>query len=305
MSSRTEEAYVQWIRRFILFHEKRHPIEMAGQEIAAFLTHLAVDRNVAAATQSQALNALVFLYRQVLELEMPELEDLVRARKPRKLPVVLTRREVRALLAELDGVSWLVASLLYGSGLRLLECLRLRIKDLDFERRQILERSGKGNRDRAVPLPDAAAPVLDEHVASVKEIHRRDLAAGFGEIPLPGALARKLPGAAREWAWQWVFPARRRGRDPRSGSERRHHLHETAVQRAVRTAVLRSGLAKRASCHTLRHSFATHLLEGGYDIRTVQELLGHRSVATTMIYTHVIGRGAGGVCSPLDRLLDA
>ena len=303
LSPRTEEAYVQWSRRFILFHDKRHPSDLGGREIAAFLTHLAVERQVTPSTQSQALNALVFLYRTVLELEMPELDGLVRARKPRRLPVVLTREEVQALLAELRDVHRLIACLLYGSGLRLLECLHLRVKDLDFGRQQIVVRSGKGGRDRAVPLPQASVSDLKDHLARVRRIHARDLGAGFGETRLPGALARKLPRAGREWVWQYAFPAARRRRVPSSRLERRHHIHETAVQRAVRSAVSRAGIAKRASCHTLRHSFATHLLESGCDIRTVQELLGHRSVATTMIYTHVIGRGAGGVRSPLDSLL--
>ena len=302
MSLRTEQAYVLWIRRFILFHDKRHPRTLGGAEIAAFLTHLAVARRVTASTQNQALNALVFLYRRVLELEMPELDALTRARKPATLPTVLSVDEVRALLRQLDGVHWLVASLLYGSGLRLLEALRLRVKDVDFARRQLAVRSGKGRRDRMVPLPRAAAVGLRAQLGAVARLHAADRADGFGEVHLPGALARKYPRAAGEPGWQFVFPARRRARDPRTGVWRRHHLGETAVQRAVRRAVTQAGITRRASCHTLRHSFATHLLEAGYDIRTVQELLGHKSVSTTMIYTHVIGRGALGVRSPLDGL---
>jgi integron integrase len=300
-SPRTVETYVHWLRRFIVFHGKRHPRELGPEAITAFLNDLAVERNVAASTQNQALNAIVFLYKRVLDRDVPELEQLVRARRPRRLPVVLTRDEVRAVLTRLEGTSKLVASLLYGSGLRLLEALALRVKDVDFATREIRLRDGKGRRDRVVPLPDALAPVLEAHLMRVRELHQQDLANGFGAAPLPDALARKYPNASREWGWQWVFPATSRYEDPATGAERRHHLHETAVQRAVRAAVVNAGIAKHATCHTLRHSFATHLLTSGYDIRTVQELLGHASVRTTMIYTHVLNRGGLGVRSPLDH----
>jgi len=301
-SPRTEEAYVQWVRRFILFHEKRHPASMGAAEITAFLNHLAVEAHVAAATQNQALNAIVFLYRHVLEQEMPSLADLVRARQPRRLPVVLSPDEVRAILAILRGMQHLVASLLYGSGLRLFECLELRVKDVDFAAHEIRIRDGKGRKDRVTTLAHACIHPLGQHLDRVKQLHERDLREGFGEVDLPHALARKYPAAGREWGWQWVFPARSRWRDPVTGIERRHHLHETAVQRAVHGAVQQAGIAKPASCHTFRHSFATHLLANGHDIRTVQELLGHRNVATTMIYTHVLNKGGLGVRSPLDRI---
>ncbi len=299
-SPRTEQAYVDWIRRFILFHEKRHPDEMGSEEVVAFLTSLAVARGVAASTQNQALNALVFLYREVLGRELEGLAGAVRARPSRHLPVVLSRGEARALLAQLRGVEWLVAGLLYGAGLRLLEALTLRVKDVDFEQRELRLRQAKGAKDRVAPLPEATRAPLLQHLIAVRQLHARDLAAGFGAVPLPGALARKYPNAPREWPWQWVFPATRRYFDPDAHTERRHHLHETVIQRAVKGAVASAGIAKPASCHTLRHSFATHLLEAGTDIRTLQELLGHRSVQTTMIYTHVLNRGGRGVKSPLD-----
>lgn len=299
-SARTEAAYVHWIRRFVLFHGKRHPAGLGAPEIVAFLSDLACERRVAAATQNQALNALVFLYREVLQQALPDLEGVVRAQRPRRLPVVLDRDEVRALLAQLEGEHRLVASLLYGAGLRLLEALTLRVKDVDLAAREIRVRRGKGGRDRVVPLPDAVRERLRAQLAHARVVHEADLAAGFGAVALPNALARKYPGAARELGWQWVFPASRRYRDEAAGCERRHHLHETAVQRAVKRAVRAAGIAKPASCHTLRHSFATHLLAAGYDIRTVQELLGHRNVETTMVYTHVLNRGGRGVRSPLD-----
>jgi integron integrase len=299
-SRSTEQAYAQWVRRFVLFHGKRHPRELGAADVERFLTHLAVDSRVAASTQNQALNALVFLYREVLRMEAPVLESVVRARKPKRLPVVLTRDEVRAVLAELHGTCWLVAALLYGSGLRLLECLTLRVKDLDFATREIRVRDGKGRRDRVVPLPDRLADPLQHHLERTRALHQEDLARGFGAVVLPGALDAKKPRASREWSWQWVFPATSRYHDSESGREQRHHLHETVVQRAVRAAVGAAGLTKPATCHSLRHSFATHLLAGGYDIRTVQELLGHASVRTTMIYTHVLNRGGLGVRSPLD-----
>jgi integron integrase len=299
-SPRTERAYVGWAKRFILFHGKRHPAELGPPAIEAFLSDLATERLVAAATQNQALNALVFLYRHVLGMDFPELDAFVRARRPRRLPVVLTREEVQRVLAELDGTLGLIARLLYGSGLRLLECLTLRVKDVDFERHAVVLREAKGRRDRGVPLADSLVDPLRAHLERVRALWESDLRAGFGAVALPDALARKLPRADRTWAWQWVFPASRRYVDRTCGTERRHHLHETVAQRAVARAVARSGIAKRASCHTLRHSFATHLLERGYDIRTLQELLGHRSVQTTMIYTHVLRRAGAGVRSPLD-----
>ena len=299
-SRRTEQAYVDWIRRFILFHGTRHPGELGRREVVAFLTSLAVERGVAASTQNQALNALVFLYREVLGLDLGDLSGAARARTPARLPAVLTRDEVRALLAQLRGVEWLVAALLYGAGLRLLEALTLRVKDVDFGRHELRLRQAKGDKDRVAPLPDAAVERLRQHLFAVRALHARDLAAGFGAVALPNALDRKYPNAAREWPWQWVFPATRRYYDPSTSTERRHHLHETVPQRAVKRAASAAGLAKRASCHTLRHSFATHLLEAGTDIRTLQELLGHASVATTMVYTHVLNRGASGVRSPLD-----
>ncbi len=301
-SQRTERAYTQWVKRFVLFHAKRHPREMGAVEVGAFLSHLAVAGRVSASTQNQALAALVFLYRQVLDAPaLPfELDDLVRARVPSRLPVVLSQDETRALLANLAGESRLVAALLYGAGLRLLEALRLRVKDLDLERGEIVVRDGKGRKDRVTMLPRSLAADLRAQLERAHALHTGDLASGYGAIALPDALERKYPGAARDWGWQWVFPASRRFRDGETGTERRHHLHETVVQRAVRRAVHAAGIAKPASCHTLRHSFATHLLASGYDIRTVQELLGHRDVRTTMIYTHVLNRGGRGVRSPLD-----
>ncbi len=299
-SRRTEKAYWGWIRRFVLFHGRRHPEEMAEVEVTAFLSHLATDRGVSASTQNQALSALLFLYREVLGRELPWLDDIVRAKRPQRLPTVLTPREVRALLDQLDGLPWLVASLLYGSGLRLLEGLRLRVKDLEPERGEITVRDGKGRRDRVTLLPQRLADPLAEHLRQVRGQHREDLARRAGSVALPDALARKYPKAAWEWGWQWVFPATRHYRDRESGLLRRHHLHESVVQRAVKEARRRAGIAKPAGCHTLRHSFATHLLSGGYDIRTIQELLGHKDVSTTMIYTHVLNRGGRGVKSPLD-----
>lgn len=301
-SIRTEHAYTHWIRRFILFHGKRHPREMGAPEVEAFLSDLAVQRNVAASTQNQALAAILFLYRDVLGIELPWLQDVVRAKRPARLPVVLTRREVEAVLARLDGRDWLMASLLYGAGLRLMECVRLRVKDIDFAMRQIVVRDGKGAKDRVTMLPEKLLFPLQLQLKKAKALHDADLAAGFGEVHLPYALAQKYPNASREWGWQYVFPASRRSIDPRSGVERRHHLDPKTLQRSVRNAVRAAGLAKPASCHTFRHSFATHLLEAGYDIRTVQELLGHADVKTTMIYTHVLNRGGRGVRSPLDAV---
>ena len=301
-SLRTEEAYVHWIKRFILFHGKRHPREMGEKEISQFLSALAVNGHVSASTQNQALCALLFFYRHDLDQNVGWLDDVVRAKRPQRLPVVLTRQEVRVLLEALDGVNWIMASLLYGAGLRLLECLRLRVKDLDFSSNQILVREGKGNKDRRTMLPAVVRGPLTAHLDRVRQLHKQDLEQGYGKVYLPDALARKYPQADREWGWQWGFPASQLSVDPRSGEQRRHHLHESVLQRAIKEAVRKTGLTKPASCHTLRHSFATHLLEDGYDIRTIQELLGHRDVSTTMIYTHVLNRGGKGVYSPIDRL---
>jgi integron integrase len=301
-SRRTEQAYCLWVRRFIRFHGLRHPAQMSEPEINAFLSHLATEEHVSASTQTQALSALLFLYRHVLHREVGTLDGLVRARKDRRLPVVLTRDEVRQVLAQLDGDLWLIASLLYGSGLRLTECLRLRVQDLDLARGELTIRDGKGGKDRVTMLPEALTAPLRRHLARVRELHARDLAAGWGRVRLPDAVDRKYPLAAADWRWQWVFPQRRRWRNPATGEQGRHHVHETVVQRAMGDAVRRAGLTKRASCHTLRHSFATHLLEAGYDIRTIQELLGHKDVRTTMIYTHVLNRGGRGVRSPIDSL---
>lgn len=300
-SLRTEQAYVGWIRRFILASGKRHPRNMGAEDVEAFLTRLATHRNVAAGTQNQALAALLFLYREVLGVDMPWLDNVVRAKRPRRLPLVLTRNEVRRWLSQLESRNWLMAGLLYGSGMRLMECVRLRVKDVDFQRLDITVRAGKGNKDRHVPLPRVLAEPLREQMAAARLSHRADLDAGFGAVYLPYALSRKFPSAAREWGWQYVFPASKRSRDPRSNEVRRHHLDEKVLQRAVRQARLSAGIDKPATCHTLRHCFATHLLEDGYDIRTIQELLGHKDVATTQIYTHVLNRGGQGVRSPLDR----
>ncbi|MCL4504827.1 MAG: integron integrase [Chloroflexi bacterium] len=299
-SIRTEEAYVGWIRRFILFHDKRHPKDMGGPEIEAFLTHLAVEDHVAASTQNQALSALLFLYRDVLRKELDYPIDAVRAKQPAHLPAVLTKDETRRVIAQLSGIYQLLARLLYGSGLRLLECLRLRVKDLDFARRAIIVRDTKGDEDRVTMLPDTLIEPLREHLQRVKRLHEEDLAKGYGAVYLPDALERKYPNASREWIWQYVFPSEQLSVDPRSGVTRRHHLDESGLQKAVRQAAAAAGLDKRVTCHTFRHSFATHLLENGYDIRTVQELLGHKDVKTTMIYTHVLQRGGLAVRSPLD-----
>ena len=301
LSLRTEEAYAGWVRRFVLANGKRHPREMGAVEVEAFLSDLAVRGDVAASTQNQALCALLFLYREVLGQELPWMDDIRRAKKPKRVPTVLTRDEVSAMLAQMSGVTWLMAALLYGAGLRLMECVRLRVQDVDFVRREITVRAGKGGKDRRTMLPAMAAEALQAQLAEARRTHERDLAADFGAVWLPHALERKYPNAAREWAWQYIFPASVRSVDPRSGVARRHHLDETVLQRAVKNAVRRTGIAKPATCHTLRHSFATHLLEAGQDIRTVQELLGHADVSTTQIYTHVLNRGGSGVVSPLDR----
>jgi len=301
-SLRTEDTYVQWIRRFILFHDKRHPQEMGVEEISQFLSDLAVTHRVAASTQNQALSAVLFLYKVVLHQELGRIEDLVHAHKPKKLPVILTRQEVKTVLQYLSGPPWLMASLLYGSGLRLLECLRLRVKDIDFSYKQITVREGKGAQDRVTILPLNVLSALQQHLQAVKQLHDRDLEAGFGDVYLPYALEKKYPYAARAWAWQYVFPAAKRSHDPRTGIERRHHVLPLVLQRAVKAALRQAGIPKAASCHTFRHSFATHLLENGADIRTIQELLGHKDVSTTMIYTHVLQRGGQGVRSPVDLL---
>ncbi len=299
-SIRTEQAYVQWIRRFILFHGKRHPRDMGAPELTAFLSDLALQRNVAASTQNQALHAILFLYRDVLKLDLPWLTEVQRAKKPQRLPVVFTREEVKALLAQLQGTMWLMAMLTYGSGLRLLECLRLRVKDVDFHYKQLVVRDAKGQKDRVTMLPISLIEPMRTHLARVRHLHEIDLREGFGCVHLPHALAVKYPTADREWGWQYVFPSSRRSIDPRDRSERRHHASEDALQRAVKQAIRKANIIKPGSVHTLRHSFATHLLESGYDIRTVQELLGHADVKTTMVYTHVLNRGGRGVVSPVD-----
>ncbi len=299
-SIRTEQAYVDWIKRYILFHDKRHPQEMGRREIEAFLTHLAVDQNVAASTQNQALSALLFLYHYVLEKELPGPIDAIRAKKPKRLPTVLTKQETFKVIGYLTGTQQLMAKLLYGSGLRLLECIRLRVKEVDFAQHQIMIREAKGHKDRVTMLPKAVIAPLQEHLRHVKTVHDCDLTQGYGSVYLPYALERKYPNANREWIWQYVFPASKRSKDPRTGAIRRHHVHQSGLQKAVKKAAQQSGIDKRISCHTFRHSFATQLLENGYDIRTVQELLGHKDVKTTMIYTHVLKRGGQAVRSPLD-----
>jgi len=301
-SVRTEEAYVMWIKRFIFFHNKRHPSSMGADEVNAFLSDLATKQNVSASTQNQALGALLFLYRHVLDEPLPWLKDIIRATRPARLPVVLTPEETREILSRLTGPSHLVALLLYGSGMRLLEALTLRIKDIDFDRAQIHIRDPKGRRDRQTMLPHTAIPLLKNHLESVRELHNADLKSGFGAVWLPDAIDRKIPSASKSWIWQWVFPATSRWKDHRNHTEHRHHLHESVLQRAVKRATTEAHLPKRVTCHTFRHSFATHLLERGHDIRTVQELLGHRDVTTTMIYTHVLRLGPRGVRSPLDPI---
>jgi integron integrase len=301
-SRRTEQAYVAWIRRFIFFHGKRHPAELGAAEVASFLSALAVEGRVAASAQNQALSALLFLYRDVLADDLPWLDDVVRAKRPVRLPVVLTRDEVRSVLQRLAGPTRLMACLLYGAGLRVLECCRLRVQEVDFGTNLIVVRGGKGDKDRRTMLPTMVKSDLRRHLAGVRAQHEADIAAGAGWVELPTALGRKYPHGGREWVWPWVFPATRLYVDRVTGERRRHHLHETVLQRALKHAVVQAGLTKRASPHTLRHSFATHLLEDGHDIRTVQELLGHRDVSTTMIYTHVLNRGPAGVRSPADHM---
>ncbi|MCB5187206.1 integron integrase [Methylobacillus caricis] len=306
-SIRTEQAYVDWIKRYILHFDKRHPRDLGAAEVERFLTYLAVEGKVSASTQNQAKSALLFLYKEVLGVELPWLDNVERAKVPKRLPVVLTQDEVQRILGRLQGTNHLVTSLLYGTGMRVLEALRLRVKDVDFSRKEILIRDGKGFKDRVTVLPVSLIKPLQAHLKRVKELHEKDLSEGYGVVYMPDALSKKYPYAARDWAWQYVFPAARLSVDPRTNDDespktRRHHMQEQAIQRAMRQAVVDAGLTKQATPHTMRHSFATHLLESGYDIRTVQELLGHSDVSTTMIYTHVLNKGGRGVASPLDNL---
>jgi integron integrase len=299
-SPRTEKAYVHWARRYVVFHRMRHPAQMGAGEIAQFLSALATRGRVAASTQNQALSAILFLYRDVLGIEVDMLQNLVRAKRPVRLPIVLTRDEVQEVMRHLNGTSWLAAALLYGAGLRLMECMRLRVKDVDFAKNEIRVQSGKGQKDRVTVLPEKVRVPLTAHLERVRRMHDQDLRRGAGSVELPFALERKYPRAPWEWGWQWVFPAARFYRCRENGRLRRHHRHESVLQRDMKEAVRRAGIPQPASCHTLRHSFATHLLDSGYDIRTIQELLGHRDVSTTMIYTHVLSRGGMGIRSPLD-----
>ncbi len=301
-SLRTEKTYIDWIKRYIWHFDKRHPKDMGAVEVEVFLTHLAVDRNVSASTQNQAKSALLYLYKEVLCIELPWLDNVTQAKVPQRMPVVLTQAEVQAVLSRMDGTMWLIASLLYGSGLRIMEALRLRVKDVDFARREILVREGKGFKDRVTMLPMSLVEPLKAHLIKVQALHKDDLSTGHGEVFMPMALDRKYPSAGRDWSWQYCFPSVKLSVDPLSKVIRRHHADEKTVQRAVKKAVKLAGIVKLATPHTLRHSFATHLLAGGYDIRTVQELLGHSDVATTMIYTHVLNKGGRGVSSPLDVL---
>jgi integron integrase len=300
-SLRTEQTYVSWIKQYIFFSNKRHPAELGVAEVTKFLSYLAVSRKVSASTQNQALAAILFLYRHVLKQDLPWLEDVERAKRPTRVPTVFTREEVKAVLSHLTHINWLMASLLYGAGLRLKECLTLRVKDLDFQYRQILVREAKGGKDRKTMLPLSVIEPLRQQLTRVRALHQRDLREGFGSVYLPYALARKYPNASRDWSWQYVFPSAKLSDDPVSGEKRRHHLMESGLQRAMKDAIRAANISKAGSCHTLRHSFATHLLEDGYDIRTVQELLGHKDLNTTMIYTHVLNRGGRGVKSPLDE----
>jgi integron integrase len=304
-SLRTEATYLSWMKRFILFHGKRHPREMGGQEVQQFLSYLAVEGHVAASTQSQALSAILFLYQQVLKQDIGWMDQVVRAKQPHRVPVVLTQDEVAAVFRHLSGATWIMATLLYGADLRLMECIRLRVKDVDFAYNQIVVRDGKGHKDRVTMLPQHVKAPLQRHLHDVRKLHAQDLQTGAGHVYLPYALERKYPNTSHEWVWQYVFPAAQPSRDPRTGIVRRHHVHKLVLQRAVQAAVRQAGLSKAASCHTFRHSFATHLLEAGYDIRTVQELLGHKDVSTTMIYTHVLNWGGRGVKSPADLLATA
>jgi integron integrase len=301
-SIRTESSYVDWIKRFIIFNDKRHPSELGPSEVMAFLTHLAVERSVAPSTQAQAKSAILFLYRVVLNTALPWLDEVVAASSPRRLPVVLTVPEVRSVLEQMNGSVGLVCALLYGTGMRLIEGLRVRVKDVEFSRREILVRDGKGGKDRVTVLPENLIAPLQEQIAKARALHQRDLSEGFGAVWLPGALDAKYPGAPKQWGWQWVFPSATRSADPRTGKVHRHHLNEASVQKAMSLAARRAGIVKPCSPHILRHSFATHLLQAGYDIRTVQELLGHSDVSTTMIYTHVLNKGGRGIRSPFDQM---
>ena len=301
-SIRTEEAYLEWVKRFILFHNKRHPSEMGEKEVSAFLTYLAVNKHVSASTQNQALSAILFLYKKVLNQKLDWLEDVVRAKRPRNLPVVLTKQEVMRILDTMIGINALIARLLYGTGMRLMEGLRLRVQDVDFSRKEIIVRSGKGGKDRVTTLPEVLIPQLETQLEHVKRLHAADLADGFGRVYLPFALDRKYPNAGIQLGWQYFFPSQNRSADPRTGKVARHHWHDKNVGRSIRNALRKIGIYKRVSSHTLRHCFATHLLEAGYDIRTVQELLGHKNVQTTMIYTHVLNKGPKAVRSPLDDM---
>lgn len=301
-SIRTEDNYLMWVKRYILFHNKRHPSEMGEREITAFLSHLATQNNVSASTQNQALSAILFLYKRVLNINLEWMDDIVRAKKPRRLPTVLTSAEIKSIFTFMDGTSGLVARLLYGTGMRLMEGVRLRVQDVDFAMQEIIVRSGKGDKDRRTPLPQSLVPELQAQLEVVKRLHATDLADGFGRVHLPFALDRKYPNAGIDLGWQYFFPSMKRSTDPRSGEVGRHHLHEKNIGRSIKNAARKAGLIKRVSSHTLRHSFATHLLENGYDIRTVQELLGHKDVSTTMIYTHVLNKGGRGVRSPLDTV---
>ena len=303
-SIRTEQSYISWMRRYILFHNKRHPKEMGRKEIEAFLTHLAVNRAVSASTQNQAFNALLFLYRDVLGIDIDGPIQSVRAKKPQKVPTVMSREETSKVIQALEGTHRLMAMLMYGCGLRLMECVRLRVKDIDFSMNQIVVRDGKGAKDRVTVFPENVRTTLESHLDRVRMMHRDDLAKGYGGVYLPYALARKYRNAEREWMWQYVFPSKNLSKDPRSGKIRRHHINESTLQKSVKKAVKLAGISKRVTCHTFRHSFATHLLEDGYDIRTVQELLGHNDLATTMIYTHVLNKRGRAVRSPLDNLIE-
>lgn len=301
-SIRTEAQYVQWIKRFILYHDKRHPLEMGPKEVESFLTHLATEGQVSASTQNQALSALLFLYREIFALDLPWMDNVIRAKKPQRLPTVLSKNEVMQILKRMDGTYSLMATLLYGTGMRLMECCRLRVKDIDFERGEIMIRDGKGAKDRVTVLPETLMQPLVQHLDKRRVLYEDDRAKDMAEVFLPDALARKYPNAAQDWAWQYVFHAGSYSTDPRSGRQRRHHIDEKLLQRAMKKAVIAANISKPATPHTLRHSFATHLLQSGYDIRTVQELLGHSDVSTTMIYTHVLNKGGRGVVSPLDQL---
>jgi integron integrase len=299
-SIRTEKAYSEWIKRYILFHNKRHPNEMGKQEIEAFLSHLVVNRNVAPSTQNQAFNAILFLYEQVLEKSMPEDISAIRSKKPARVPTVMTPEETRRVISAMQGTHQLMAEVLYGCGLRLIECVRLRVKDIDFALNQVIVRDGKGHKDRITVLPRKFRQSIQVHLIDVRKLHEKDLQEGYGRVFLPYALARKFPGADRQWGWQYVFPSKTLSVDPRSGIRRRHHIHGSSMRKSLKAAARQAGIVKPISCHTLRHSFATDLLANGYDIRTIQDLLGHKDVSTTMVYTHVLNRGGKGVVSPLD-----